>query len=193
MCVWVCGGGGGGGKGRGMQVCMCGKVSQAQTLVYESCNGYKLRPPISAHQAPPTNHTHLDGLNDLPEWQLGGQCVAMVDDGLAAPCHIESWGRERGEGKEGGLRRRKEGRGGGRGGGGRGGGGGREEEEEEGGKRRRRKEGRGGGGRREEEEGEEGGGRGGIHSLSSQQSISMQRHPCSNARMYASLEELPLS
>ena len=42
-------------------------------------------------QAPPTNHTHLDGLNNLPEWQLGGQCVAMVDDGLAAPCHIESW------------------------------------------------------------------------------------------------------
>ena len=43
-------------------------------------------------QAPPTNHTHLDGLNDLPEWQLGGQCVAMVDDGLTTPCHIESWG-----------------------------------------------------------------------------------------------------
>ena len=59
--------------------------------------------------------------------------------------------------------------------------------------RRRREEG-GGGGRREKEgekeEGNRGGGRreeggetGGIHSLSSQQSISMQRHPCSNARM----------
>ena len=48
-------------------------------------------------QAPPTNHTHLDGLNDLPEWQLCGQCVAMVDDGLGTPCQIESWRRGRRE------------------------------------------------------------------------------------------------
>ena len=51
---------------------------------------------VTIVQAPPTNHTHLDGLNNLPEWQLGGQCVAMVDDGLASPYRIESWGR-RGE------------------------------------------------------------------------------------------------
>ena len=48
--------------------------------------------PLFSPQAPPINHTHLDGLNDLPEWQLSGQCIAVVDDGLTTPCYIESWG-----------------------------------------------------------------------------------------------------
>ena len=33
---------------------------------------------------------HLDGLDDCPEWQLGGEREAMVDNGLTAqPGHVE--------------------------------------------------------------------------------------------------------
>ena len=32
----------------------------------------------------------LDGLNDLPEGQFGGESEAMVDDGLAHSCHIQT-------------------------------------------------------------------------------------------------------
>ena len=38
-----------------------------------------------------TPSTDPDGLNDLSEWQLGGEGVAMVDDRLAHSCHIETW------------------------------------------------------------------------------------------------------
>ena len=38
-----------------------------------------------------TPSTDPDGLNDLSEWQLGGEGVAMVDDRLAHSRHIETW------------------------------------------------------------------------------------------------------
>ena len=95
MCV---GGGGGEMCGFGDEregVCVCVGRCLRHRHLHKLCNGYKLHPqttPTISPQAPPINHTYLDGLNDLPEWQLSGQCIAVVDDGLTTPCHIESWG-----------------------------------------------------------------------------------------------------